>query len=64
MANRFKKCSMCHKRRRGTNCISLTPSPIEVAEGVEICVTIAPQPPTKLCSRCLRKIANLYGANY
>lgn len=59
MANPYKKCSICKRRTRGTDCISLTPSPYKIGENVEICVTIQPQNPTRLCNKCLYKLKRI-----
>lgn len=52
MANWCKKCDICGKRKRKIRCSSLTPSPYEIKDA-EICITIEPQPPTKICTKCL-----------
>lgn len=57
MANRFRKCSICGKRKRAT-IISITPSPYEITAHAEICIEICSQPPTKICNSCFHILSN------
>ena len=57
MANRFKKCSICGKRKRAT-ILAITPSPYKINSQAEICVEVCPQSPTKICNACFHKLSH------